>query len=140
MIIGNLKFAIPLGFVWTVLLLTLLPDLINLAGFDFGKLPWQWKSFSYSTLEYASVVTAFLIVIISFIDFRIKGDVSTPLVASTMFFSGALDFLHIMATEGLILLSADPAREVFPHPVDLSPSVCPRAQAHRVPSRCDTVL
>ena len=103
MIIGNLKFAIPLGFVWTVLLLTLLPDLINLAGFDFGKLPWQWKSFSYSTLEYASVVTAFLIVIISFIDFRIKGDVSTPLVASTMFFSGALDFLHIMATEGLIL-------------------------------------
>lgn len=103
MLLNKLKFAIPVWFVWTVILLTLVPDIIRLAGYAPVIDSWQWKSFFYNTLEYASVITAFLIVIISFIDFRIKGDVSTPLVASTMFFSGTLDFVHIMAKEGLIM-------------------------------------
>lgn len=101
--IRALKLAIPVNFIWVVLLLTLLPDLLNGAGFDFGRIDWPWKSFLHLALETVSVTLAFMIVIMSFVDFRIKGDVSTPIVATTMFCSGMLDLVHILASQGLIL-------------------------------------
>jgi signal transduction histidine kinase len=103
MFFRKLKFPVPVVWIVIVLVLTLLPDALHMAGYDFGSLPGSWNTFVYSSLEYASLVTAFLLIIISFVFYRIKGDVSTPIIASVMLFSAVLDMVHIMANEGLIL-------------------------------------
>lgn len=101
--IGSYKLTLPLKVVWLVIAVTILPDVLNVFGFDFGSIDFIWKSFIHNSLEIVSISTAFLIVFISLIDFKIKGDVSTPLVAITMLCSGCMDLVHVLASNNLIL-------------------------------------
>ena len=101
----SLKFAIPVYFVYFVIAACLLPLLCNLAGVDFGAINIRSKIFINNTLEIACICTALLTVFLAFIDFTIKGDVSTPIVAFTLLCSAGFDLLHILAANGLILTS-----------------------------------
>jgi PAS domain S-box-containing protein len=101
----SLKFAIPVYFVYIVIAACLLPVILNVAGIDFGKIPIQPKIFINNTLEVACLCTALLTVFLSFVDFRIKGDVSTPIVAFVLLCSAGFDLLHILASNSLILTS-----------------------------------
>jgi len=103
--IRSLKFAIPVYFVYFVIAACLLPVIFNLAGVDFGDIEVARKIFINNTLEIACVCIALLTVFLSLVDFSIKGDVSTPIVAFTLLCSAGFDLLHILAGNGLVLTS-----------------------------------
>jgi len=57
-----------------------------------------------------TIAIAFLTVLLSFIDFRIKGDVSTPIVGIALFCAGLLDTFHILVSTQVIRI---PDQQVY---------------------------
>ncbi|TVR76490.1 MAG: PAS domain-containing protein [Chitinophagaceae bacterium] len=106
------------------LFLTFLPSLINLFGIDLGRILIPFSpdidrsvTFSeYTTLydEYLSgryihlilvtiaITIAFLSVVLSFVDFGIQKDVSTPIMGVALFCAGCLDVIHLLVAGGWI--------------------------------------
>lgn len=98
--------------------------MINLLGVDFGivnkyptfevisSLNYQSQvslvhsflrgNFIHVILEVASIVVAFLTVILCFIEYGMKKDISTPIVGVALFCAGILDVFHTLASTYLI--------------------------------------
>jgi signal transduction histidine kinase len=118
------KYHIPNSVVWFTGIICAVPLLLNVFGIDFGTVntkidPYQMakiqeyerqselKDFllgrNFHTIFVSfTIAIAFLTVLLSFIDFRIKGDVSTPIVGIALFCAGLLDTFHILVSTQVI--------------------------------------
>jgi len=118
------KYRIPNGVVWVTCIVCLLPLLFNFLGIDFGTMNSKIDPYKIAKIqEYErqselkdfllgrnfhtifvsfTIAIAFLTVLLSFIDFRIKGDVSTPIVGIALFCAGLLDTFHILVSTQVI--------------------------------------
>ena len=118
------KYNIPEKVIWWILGLCILPVILNLFGISFGLTavylnPYRvMKLFEFEHEEgireilqgravhtifvSLSIAIAFLTVVLAFIDFRIKGEVSTPIVGVALFCSGLLEAFHILVSTRII--------------------------------------
>jgi len=118
------KYHIPSSVVWVTCIICAIPLLLNVLGFDFGTLSYKSDPYQIARIqeyerlselkEYLlgrnfhtifvsfTIAIAFLTVLLSFIDFRIKGDVSTPIVGIALFCAGLLDTFHILVSTQVI--------------------------------------
>jgi signal transduction histidine kinase len=118
------KYHIPRWLIGLTVLITLLPATLNLLGVSFAvPVPpldlslledeSQRKQFVilhelmkarfiHIILVTFSITVALLTIILAFIDFKIKNDVSTPIVATALFCAGIVDVFHLLATSRLI--------------------------------------
>ena len=126
------KYNIPKSVLWITGAVCVLPLLLNIIGVDFGTVtskisPYQitkiqeyehqneLKDFlqgrNFHTIFVSfTIAIAFLTVMLSFIDFRIKGDVSTPIVGIALFCAGLLDTFHILVSTQVIHV---PAQQLY---------------------------
>lgn len=111
------------AFIW-VAVLCLVPVVLNVLGVDFGFLsrefdPYQVTRFiqteqdtniglilrgRYVHLIFVSVsiTISLLTIVLAVVDFRIKGDISTPIVAFALFCSGIFNTFHLLVATELI--------------------------------------
>jgi len=112
-----------------VLIISALPAVLNLVGFDFSSTPRALDlvadvsqnpgqlvdqlhqrlvgSFTHTILEWSAFCTAIFTVVLAFIVFRIKGEVTTPIIAVALFCAGCMDAFHTLAADRLIEATAD---------------------------------
>ncbi len=118
------KYKISENITWVVLSICILPVLFNLAGIDFGTLKRALKfdevmqltdienknvlreyfrgRFVHVILACCAITIAFLTMVLAFIDFKVKRDVSTPIVGVALFCSGILYIFHLLVSTSLI--------------------------------------
>lgn len=120
---------LPKFLIWLVWLICLLPFTLNILGVDFAsptppdlsliqqaKEPIQATEIMYRTLsgsflhtilEWSAFCAAIFTVILSFAHFKIKADVTTPILGVTLFCAGMMDAFHTLAADRLIEAVAD---------------------------------
>ncbi len=120
---------LPKLLIWLVWLICLLPFALNLLGVDFASptppdlsLIQQASelsqakeimyrslagSFLHTILEWSAFCAAIFTVILSFAHFKIKADVTTPILGVTLFCAGIMDAFHTLAADRLIEAVAD---------------------------------
>src|SRR5690349_10713252 len=108
----NSKYNIPEKVIWAVLGICTLPVILNLLGVDFGTIKRALKfdeimeltdidnkdvlreyfrgRFIHVILACCAITIAFLTMVLAFIDYKVKRDVSTPIVGVALFCSGML--------------------------------------------------
>lgn len=118
------KYNIPEKIIWLVLILCVSPILLTIAGINFGVTenvlnPFRvMKLFEFEHEEgiveilrgraihtifvSLSIAIAFMTVILAFIDFSIKGEVSTPIVGVALFCAGMFEAFHVLISTRLI--------------------------------------
>lgn len=123
----NNKYNIPPFLLWPTIILCITPTLLNWLGVDFGyantlinlddintlneiasnhKLhPLLAGKFIHTILVTFSISIAFLTVILAFIDYFIKKDISTPIVGVALFCASMLDVVHIFGADWLMGLN-----------------------------------
>jgi len=126
------KYNIPNRILWVTCIGCILPLLFNLVGIDFGTITSKISPYQFSKIvEYErqselkdfllgrnfhtifvsfTIAIAFLTVLLSFVDFRIQGDVSTPIVGIALFCAGLLDTFHILVSTQVIRV---PEQQVY---------------------------
>lgn len=113
------KAKLPNKLIWAIVFLCILPTILNLLGISFGP---NIKSFSIpnniigqdiqyavenfrltlagnlllSILEWSAFWIAMFTVILAFTNFRITGDVTTPIIGTVLFCSGAMDGIRAL--------------------------------------------
>lgn len=114
------------AFIAVVVTICVLPFLLNqMFGFDFGTHPeilgtgeygsggidaahhMLAGSFVHTILEWSAFCTAILTAALAFIHFRIRGDVTTPIIGMALFYAGCMDAFHTLAADRLIEAVAD---------------------------------
>ncbi len=115
----------PLFFISTIVV-CIIPTLLNWMGIYFGLdnyfvnleninvinelqakvtlSPLLASKFTHTLLVGSSITIAFLTGILSFVDYSIKKNVSTPIVGVALFCAGMLDVVHILSADQLINL------------------------------------
>ncbi|MEO8086918.1 MAG: ATP-binding protein [Bacteroidota bacterium] len=118
------KYNIPKSVLWLIGIICVLPVLLNIMGVDFGTVtnkldPYQLTKISeyehqsglkdfllgrnfHTIFVSFTIAIAFLTVILAFVDYRIKRDVSTPIVGIALFCAGLLDTFHILVSTQVI--------------------------------------
>lgn len=116
---------LPKQLVLTVLGLTALPFVLNLCGLNFGTpivdlQPDQFNAsspaaletafyvsnrgaFVHTILEWTAFCIALMTVVMSFIHYNIKHDVTTPIIGTALFFSGTIDAFNTLAADHILL-------------------------------------
>jgi len=124
------KPKVPSQIAWIVVLICILPFSLNLLGLDFGTpgqsfdlqdaLNWENSqvvdamhyalagSFVHTILEWSACCVAVLIVLLSFLNYSIKGNPITPTLGIALFFAGVMDGFHTLVSDRLINTVADP--------------------------------
>jgi hypothetical protein len=124
------EHKVPTYITWIVVIICLLPFGLNLLGIDFGTpgqsfdlqdaLTWENSqvvdamhyalagSFVHTILEWSACCSALLIVLLSFINYSVKGNPITPTLGLALFFAGVMDAFHTLASDRLIDAVADP--------------------------------
>ncbi len=77
-------------------------DIINEIGQEENLSPLLKGKFIHTIIVSFSITIAFVITVLSFIDYIIKKNVSTPIVGIALFCSGMLDFVHIVSSNQII--------------------------------------
>lgn len=75
---------------------------INEIGAKASLSPLLKVKFIHTIIVSFSISIAFVITVLSFIDYKIKKNVSTPIVGIALFCSGMLDFVHIISSNQII--------------------------------------
>lgn len=118
------KYGINYPYFFATILLCSLPFLLHLFGFnphfsnqfiDLSSIntineignqenlsPLLRGKFIHTIIVSFSITIAFVITVLSFIDYIIKKNVSTPIVGIALFCSGMLDFVHIISSNQII--------------------------------------
>ena len=97
------KERIPTGIILAVIAISGLPSLLNLVGVDFGSATGGASGpFVHTLLEWSAVATAFFTAVLALVHFKIKGDVTTPIIGVALFCAGGMDAFHILAADRLI--------------------------------------
>ena len=120
---------LPRGMVWGIIGICVLPFLLNVLGMDFGtpSSPFPYSSvenmashervdamfetlagsFSHTILEWTAFCIAIFTVLLAFLHFHIKHDVTTPIIGVALFCAGTMDAFHTLAADRLIEAVAD---------------------------------
>ena len=115
---------IPTKWVLALLVICILPYLLNVFGVDFDTSKHMSAStenvsaidgmfyklsgaFSHTLLEWSAFCTAIFTVILAFVHFGIKKDLTTPIIGMALFFAGCMDAFHTLAADRLIEAVAD---------------------------------
>ena len=77
-------------------------NIINELGEQENLSPLLKGKFIHTIIVSFSITIAFVITVLSFIDYIIKKNVSTPIVGIALFCSGMLDFVHIISSNQII--------------------------------------
>jgi signal transduction histidine kinase len=120
------KARLPRFIVWGVWLVCFAPITLNFLGVDFHSrsLPFHPEnfnadtnidtlyftltgSFTHTILEWSAFCTAIFTTVLAFIYFRIKKDVTTPVIAVALLCAGMMDAFHTLAADRLIEAVAD---------------------------------
>jgi len=123
------KTQMPKQLSWVIIAVCVLPFLLNLLGVDFGTpgKPLDLASthdmvehertdavfhklsgaFTHTILEWSAFCTAIFTVLLAFVHFRIRGDVTTPIIGVALFCAGCMDAFHTLAADRLIEAVAD---------------------------------
>src|SRR5436190_23452799 len=118
------KYDIKEKFIWLIACLCALPIVLNLVGIDFGFVSKQldlamitriydfenekdlqniWRGrYVHVIFVSFSIAISFLTIILAFIDFKIKGELSTPIVGVALFCSGLFYLFHMLAATNLL--------------------------------------
>ncbi len=118
------KFNIPERIIWVIAFICALPLVLHILGVNFGFVNGQMNLGMISRLiEFEnqrdlqevlrgrylhtifvsfSIAIAFLTIILAFIDFRIKGELSTPIVGVALFCSGLFYTFHVLVSTNLV--------------------------------------
>ena len=64
-------------------------------------------SFTHTILEWSAFCTAIFTAILAFVHFSIKRDITTPVIALALMFSGCMDAFHTLAADRLIASVSD---------------------------------
>ncbi|WP_142602237.1 PAS domain S-box protein [Solitalea koreensis] len=122
-------YKLPRQFIWTTLIICILPSVLNLLGVDFGfkneildisqlnDLTYESQQnliyealagrFVHVMLVGMAIAIAFLTVILAFVDYSIKRDITTPIVGVALFCAGLFDVFHILTATRLINITND---------------------------------
>lgn len=115
---------LPQPLIWMILFVCLLPFILTIMGADFSTpgVPLSFDSlktqtsidlvdslhfslagsFTHTILEWSAFCTAIFTAILAFVHFSIKRDVTTPIIAMALLFSGCMDAFHTLAADRLI--------------------------------------
>ncbi|POY39169.1 hypothetical protein C3K47_01345 [Solitalea longa] len=126
-IFGN--YELPSQFIWSTLIICVLPSFLNLLGFDFGVHDQVIDITKLNTLNYESqqniiyyalagrfvhiilvsiaITIAFLTIILAFVDYSIKRDITTPIVGVALFCAGLFDVFHILSATQLLSITTE---------------------------------
>jgi len=118
-----------------VVIICVTPIMLNLLGMDFGTRGPAFDiesaatltsgervnamfhslegSYTHTILEWSAFCTAIFTVVLAFVVFHIKGDITTPIIAMALFWAGGMDAFHTLAADRLIESTADP-RNLIP--------------------------
>jgi len=129
------KTTLPKGFTWAIVSICVLPLLLNFFGVDFktqknhfdnslllGMSPGEVAdfmhyslsgSFVHTLLEWSAFCTAIFTVMLTFVHFKMKRDVATPIVGMALFCAGCMDAFHTLAADRLFGAVAD-SRNLIP--------------------------
>lgn len=124
--------VMPKLLVSAVIALCVLPSVLTLLGFDFGSSPVPSKpgtistmqadeltdalhralsgSFTHALLEWTAFCIAFLTALLARLHFRIRRDVTTPIIGMALLCAGTMDAFHTLAAVRLIEGAADKER------------------------------
>jgi signal transduction histidine kinase len=114
---------------YVALIISSLPSIFIVLGADFGtpedafNLPLALEldaeklndilhrtlagSFVHTILEWSAVCVAFFTVCLSFVNYRITGEVTTPIIGIALMSAGAMDAFHTLAADRLISSTVD---------------------------------
>jgi two-component system, NtrC family, sensor kinase len=115
---------LPQPLIWTFLFICVFPMVLTLIGVDFSSNRNTLKlddllalkntnladslhlslsgSFTHTILEWSAFCTAIFTAILAFVHFSIKRDITTPIIALALLFSGCMDAFHTLAADRLI--------------------------------------
>lgn len=114
---------------YTAIIICALPSILIILGADFGtpeeiinlSLAVELEpdrlndilhralagSFVHTILEWSAVCVAFFTVLLSFVNYRITGEVTTPIIGVALMCAGAMDAFHTLAADRLISSTVD---------------------------------
>jgi hypothetical protein len=95
--------TLPPAIVWSVVLACAVPSLLQLAGVNFSSRDPVRQLAIHTILEWTAFGVALVSVHFASVQFSLRGDVSTPIIGTALFFSGSMDAFHTLAANGLIL-------------------------------------
>ncbi|MDB9313894.1 methyl-accepting chemotaxis protein [Spirulina sp. CS-785/01] len=120
---------IPQKIIIAVTALCIVPFFLNQLGLDFATqgVPFDLEtaselppseiidamhltlagSFVHTILEWSAFCAAFLIVLLSLLNYTVKGNPMTPILGVALFFAGVMDAFHTLAADRLIEAVAD---------------------------------
>ena len=123
------QLKLPSFVLRTVVVISVAPFILNLLGYDFGnqKIPFDSSvtlgmqpnevidgmfhtlsgAFTHTILEWSAFSAAIFTVLLAFIYYSIKKDVTTPILGVALFCSGCMDAFHTLAADRLIEAVAD---------------------------------
>jgi PAS domain S-box-containing protein len=123
------QLKLPSFVLRTVVLISIAPFTLNLLGYDFGnqKIPFDLSvapemqpnevidgmfhtlsgAFTHTILEWSAFSAAIFTVLLAFMFYGIKKDVTTPILGVALFCSGCMDAFHTLAADRLIDAVAD---------------------------------
>jgi signal transduction histidine kinase len=129
------RVRLPNEFIWTIVFICIFPTVLNSLGFNFGSnkvtlhptigLDLQRVadvlqlslagSFLVTILEWSAFWTAMFTVILAFTNYKITGDVTTPIIGTVLFCAGAMDGFHT-----LIIYQSLNGRQIDPNLIPLT--------------------
>jgi len=113
---------LPITVIWAIVIATAIPTLMWLLGWglDYSQKTLQARAIGEETpaayvvqhyligralhtiLEWTAVCIGLMTGVLSFVHFRLKHDVTTPIIGTALFFSAMLDACDILAADGII--------------------------------------
>lgn len=119
----------PITIIWATIVISVLPFLLQIFGWDFGNIPHPIDpeligtlsaeelrnamfesftgSFMHFLLEWNAVGIAMATAILAFIQYRITGNPTTPIIGMALLCAGSMDAFHALAATKLIRSAAD---------------------------------
>lgn len=117
------QVKLPSFILRAVVIISISPFILNLFGYDFGnqKIPFDSAAalgmqpaeiidgmfqtlggaFTHTILEWSAFSAAIFTVLLAFIYYAIKKDVTTPILGVALFCSGCMDAFHTLAADRL---------------------------------------
>lgn len=114
------RLGIPMAYFWIVFIVCIIPTLFSLLKIDLTYDQYQIISFAKkpsldqelgktftSIWVLFSIATGFFTCILTLIDFRVKKDVSAPIIGLTLLSTAIIDMVHLLITSGTLKLQLD---------------------------------
>lgn len=100
--------TLPPRIVWSVVLACAAPSLLHMMGVSFESHDDARRLAIHTILEWTAFGVALVSVHFAYVQFSLRGDVSTPIIGTALFFAGAMDAFHTLAVNGLLRPTNDP--------------------------------